>query len=306
MYFELSESLKKEGLEIIVHFMVSLQTGAKINASIIDDYTDRMIEDIYKMFSESKKGVIQHLIVSDEEHYPMAHAINVAFYSLIFAIEMGYKGYDLREIGIGALLHDLGKINTPEELYWKQSGNTDYEKITISEHPMFGSHILSSGTLISDKVKRIIHEHHETYDGTGFPRGLADADQIQEVKIVALCNYLDYHLSSYPGTELLSVQQAILDIINNSGKYFHPRLVSKFLNIMSDHLLLDPLYPKGTLVLLSSGEIASVVEAKTKNDLKPDLYILTDKKQNKLERPLKIELKKDLSRSIVKILKENE
>jgi putative nucleotidyltransferase with HDIG domain len=306
MYFELSESLKNEGLEIVIHLIVSLQTGAKIDASIIDDYIDRMIEDIYHMFKECKKGTIQHLSVADEEHYPMAHAINVALYSLILAIELGYKGYDLREIGIGSLLHDLGKINTPEDLYWKQFGSTDYEKVTISEHPMFGSHMLSSGAMISDKVKRIIHEHHENYDGTGYPKGLSDADQIQEVKIVALCNYMDYQLSSYTGVGSLSAQQTILDIINKSGVSFHPRLIVQFLSFMSDHLLEEALYPKGTLVLLSTGEVATVIESNAKTDIKPDLFILTDKNQGKLERPLKIELKKDSSRSVIKILKQKE
>jgi len=302
MHLELSKKLQTQGLSLIVHITVCLQQGNKIDAKEIDNFIDSMIKEIKSMIAENKNGTIAHLTVADEEHYPMVHAINVAFYSLIFAIELGYEGYDLREIGTGALLHDLGKINTPDELYWKQIGTTDYEKITISEHPMFGSHILSSGALISDTVKRIIHEHHENHDGSGYPLGLSDADQLQQVKIVSLCNYLDYLLTSYPGTEVFTLQHAILDITKKSGSWFQPRLVNQFLKIMSDHICSEPLFPYGTLVLLSTGEIAAVTKTTSLTDFKPDLQLITDEKRRRLIRPLKIELKKDSSRSITQIL----
>lgn len=214
--------------------------------------------------------------------------------------KLAFNEQDIRTLGLGSFIHDAGKINTPAEILWKVHGKDDYEQTILSEHPMFGYKILGSAGEIVEDVLNIVVGHHENFDGSGYPAGLADKSIGKLVKIVSICNYYDYLVEKTESKESLTPREAVLKISSLSGTMFNPIFVNAFINELSYLLLDEPLYPPGSLVILDTKEIAKIEEVKRYSDLKPLINIMSNHKGKKLQRPILVNLKNDHTRHILK------
>ncbi|MGL4370189.1 MAG: HD-GYP domain-containing protein [Spirochaetota bacterium] len=298
---EMSQQLVETGLGLMRQTINDIKKGQKFSGKTIDGLADKIILELSDTHSQS--GQFTPPACPSAEDYSIYHTLNVTAYSVMMAARSGIKGEALREIAIGALLHDIGKINTPDHLRWKQEGNDPYETEMISEHPKFGAHWISSLVPLPDNVMRIIGEHHERFDGKGYPEGLAETAISQAAKIVSICNMYDYLTFDLPGKPALAPRDAMHAILRQSGIKFSQKLIGSFLSTMTPILLDGPLYQLTSLVLLDTKEIAAVMKVDSWGDISPEIVILTDSSQKKLTRPLSISLKKDSSRKILKVLK---
>jgi putative nucleotidyltransferase with HDIG domain len=219
------------------------------------------------------------------------------------ASRVGYKGDKLVDITIGALLHDIGKINTPDHLQWKQDGADPYEAQMIAEHPTFGAHWIGNLVMLTETVKRIIVEHHERFDGKGYPKALPDPAIAPESKLISVCNSYAHIATDLPDKPGLEPRDAMFAILRQSGTKFAPKIAQSFITALAPLLLDGPLYQPSALVLLDTKEVAAVMKVEHWGDTSPEIVILTDSSQKKLLRPLSISLKKDTSRKIIKIIK---
>lgn len=297
----ISQALKKRGVNVAHNIFEDLKKGENGKA----DKADAYIMDLAREISQSPhpEEKLKLIPVVKYPLYNAIHSVNVTLLSMIFAHKMGYELDDLKEIGLGALLHDMGKINTPDHLMWKQDGEDDYEKTTIAEHPKFGAHWLSNSNMLTERVVEIIRDHHEDYSGNGYPEGVSNRELKQSTRIVALCNYYDYLTSNIPDKPALDPREACFQISKLSNKKFHPKLVTHFLNKMGPMLMDGPLYQKTALVLLDTKEVAAIMSIESYGDTQPEILVLTNSTGKKLPRPVPVNLKKDSSRSIVKIMK---
>ena len=104
------------------------------------------------------------------------HCIHVAITSVTLGIGLGYNFYRLKNLAIGAMLHDVGKKMVPIEIINKKGKLTDEEMEEVKKHPVYGYSILSSNINVYSSTRGIVYQHHENWDGSGYPRGLKEEE----------------------------------------------------------------------------------------------------------------------------------
>jgi putative two-component system response regulator len=163
------------------------------------------------------------------------HAQRVARYMDLMARELRPSNVDVRTLRRGALLHDLGKIGIPDEILRKTGELDGSEWRVMKRHPAYGARILAGIPYLSGAAE-IVRHHHEHFDGSGYPDGLAGEDIPLGARIFALADALDAMTSDRPYRRAMSLEAAICEIERCSGKQFDPVMVNAFLRIPVDRL----------------------------------------------------------------------
>jgi putative nucleotidyltransferase with HDIG domain len=148
---------------------------------------------------------------------------------------MGIVGAALDAIGQGALLHDIGKIAVPDRILRKPEKLTDEEWVTMREHPETGFRMLKT-IQIPDAIALIVREHHERFDGTGYPNGLAGQTISLGARIFAVTDYYDALTSNRPYRKAQPIERVVDDIRHAAGSQFDPAVVEAFLAIPGEVL----------------------------------------------------------------------
>lgn len=157
------------------------------------------------------------------------HVMRMSHYSQVLALAYGFSEQRADDLLHAAPMHDLGKIGIPDSIMLKPGKLTNEEFDVMKTHPVIGAHILGDddSDLIS-LAKVVALTHHEKWDGTGYPNGLAGKDIPVEGRIVAIADVFDALTSVRPYKDAWSIERAVELIQNESGKHFDPELVSLF------------------------------------------------------------------------------
>lgn len=158
------------------------------------------------------------------------HAQRVARYMELIAREVRTPKGDLPTLRRGALLHDLGKIGMPDEILQKAGELGEAEWATMKQHPAYGARILAGIPFLKGATE-IVRHHHEHYDGSGYPDGLAGDDIPVGARIFAVADALDAMTSNRPYRKAISFADARSEIERCGGRQFDPAVVTAFLRI---------------------------------------------------------------------------
>lgn len=191
--------------------------------------------------------------VLDYDEYTYTHCINVAVASATLGIGLGYSYDRLRNLTAGALLHDVGKQLVPIDIINKKGKLTDEEMAIVKKHPTDGYNILSQNVLITSAMREIAHQHHENWDGTGYPRGLREKNIYDLANLVHICDVWDALLSKRSYKEAFHVSEAVAILKKGLGTQFNPTLLNAFFKYV-------PIYHKGTKVSTNLGRDALIYE----------------------------------------------
>lgn len=190
------------------------------------------------------------------------HCINVAITAVTLGIGLGYNYYRLKNLAVGSLLHDIGKQLVPIDIINKKGRLTDEEMAVVREHPSYGYKILSKDINTYSSTREIVHQHHENWDGSGYPRGLKE-DEIYELAMVThVCDVFDALISKRSYKEAFSYHTAIEILKEGSETMFRPELVEAFFRYV-------PVYHKGSEVTLTNGDEALVYKNNRGDMLEP-------------------------------------
>ena len=159
--------------------------------------------------------------------------MNVSKYAVILAEALGMNSNDIEIIRDAGLLHDIGKISIPERILQKTS------KLTDEEYAIMKTHVENSTKMIRylpdmDYVIPAVVGHHERYDGTGYPRGLAGQNIPYMARILTIADCFDAMTAKRPYKQALSVEYAVNELEKNSGTQFDPELVKKFVELIHE------------------------------------------------------------------------
>jgi len=216
------------------------------------------------------------------DDYTFAHSVNVAVLSLIMGIALGYDQIKLRNLGIGALLHDIGKIKIPLNILNKAGKLTDEEFEIMKSHSAEGFQILRENREFTILIAHIAYQHHERYDGTGYPRNLKEKNIHKFARIVAIADVYDALTADRPYRKRILPHEACEYLMGSCNSHFDYQLVSIFLQHVAP-------YPIGTIVLLNTGEKAVVVEQNKHFLLRPILMVF-EKDGQELSRAFQYDL----------------
>ena len=179
------------------------------------------------------------------------HSLNVAMYAGTFGLLYGMEYERVSKLIAAALLHDTGKTRIPEDILNKLGSLSEEEFAEIKKHPQYGYDMLKDMVSISPLVRVPILEHHENYDGSGYPRGLVDKETHIFSKIIHICDVYDAMLSKRCYKDAINPWEVIDFITIHRNIMFNGVLVDFFLQSLIP-------YPEGMLVKLSDGRTAVV------------------------------------------------
>jgi HD-GYP domain-containing protein (c-di-GMP phosphodiesterase class II) len=195
-----------------------------------------------------------------------AHAVNVCVLSLVVGTLEGFSE-EVSELGLGGLLHDIGKVRLPRNLIRKNDGHTDQEKRLLEQHPVLGAAILEDAKNIPMAARRIVMEHHQRLNGTGYPASDSGANPSPLSQIVAITDTYDTMITGRNGIiqrPIDVLRQLYLDA--NAGA-FDRVLVEKVIHSLG-------VYPVGSLVELNTGERGIVLTSNRKDTLRPIIRLV--------------------------------
>lgn len=181
------------------------------------------------------------------------HSINVAVLAVSLGIAVGLDSDHLKYLAEGSLLHDIGKAEVPPEILNKEGSLTKEEYAEVKKHPEYGYRIVKDDVLMPIPTKAIILQHHENWDGTGYPRGLSGSDIYSLASIVHICDVFDALVSKRSYKEAFSYKDSFEYLRTMSGTMFSPEYIAYFFKYV-------PVFAVGLTVTLSDGRRGVVVK----------------------------------------------
>lgn len=280
-YRELNKAIEvhQEGIIRATEVLSAIRAGQPFSLSILKSAA----EDIVESVNRNPDALVSLSQIKGYDNYTFVHSVNVAILIASLCRTMGYPNELLAEVGMGGLLHDIGKMRVPESILNKPGKLTDAEFAIVKRHPEFGVEAIFDKRGISDITRKIVLQHHERYSGNGYPYGIK-GERIHEVGLIsAVADVYDAMTSEKVYRAAWTPQKALALIFQECDKGFSRRVVEHFTKLMG-------IYPVGSFVKLVSGEMGVVIRVDKRNLLAPVVLIIFDKIGRRLKRPVKFEL----------------
>ncbi|WP_066500699.1 HD-GYP domain-containing protein [Abyssisolibacter fermentans] len=253
------------------------QNNSILNSSVKNRFNNERrqhINNLSKISEEildeilSNKDILINLVdIKSNDAYTLQHSINVAVLSLILGISLNLNKSDLRDLCLGAILHDIGKTMIPKEILQKNGPLTKEEFDIVKTHPQIGYDYLKDCSNISGKARIIALHHHEKYDGTGYPQSLVRNDINKLARIVTIADVYDALTSDRPYRLAMPPNAAIEYLMAGGGTSFDFDMVKIFISKIIP-------YPIGSLVRLSNGKIATIKNIHERFPLRPFVAVV--------------------------------
>lgn len=269
----ISEDLKIKAKKKIKEMFLNTKENNRISEIQVKKI-EKIINEVIEQLFKNEKLIYNIIDLKIYDEYTYNHSINVTILSLILGIELNFNKEQLKELGLAAIFHDIGKIFIPKEILNKP-GKLDKEELeVIKKHPQDGYILLKNVKNIPKNVCIAVKQHHEKYNGIGgYPDNLKGEEISLYARIISIADVYDALISDRPYRKGLLPSEAIEFIIGNNGIMFDPQLVSIFIKKVMP-------YPLGTLVELSNGLSGIVVENYEEFSRRPKIKVIM--KNNKI------------------------
>lgn len=285
--FMLCEKRFQQTVENVKRVMGSLATASE--AAVYE--ASHMIKEIVGSFM-AEKDILVHLMNtkegSDDTYY---HSLNTAVLGMILGRECRLDAESMQKLGVGLLFHDVGKGRIEKRILYKRGRLTPPELKLVQLHPQYGQEMLAKVEGFLGESMEIVGSHHESMDGKGYPKGLSGDRIPLLVRIATIADLYDNHCNKPDIKDSLTPYQALSFMFAKQKEELDIKLLSLFVRTLG-------IYPPGTIVELSNGNIGMVVSANSKNSLRPSV-LLYDPAVPK-EAALVFDLEEDPDVSIVK------
>jgi len=260
-----------------------LLESAAIEGKPDADAARSMVDSLAQAVAQNRTALLALTALKNYDNYTFTHMVNVSILTMGQARGLGIEGGLLREFGLAALMHDIGKVKTPNEVLNKPGKLTDEEFEILKRHTVDGAEILKNTPEIPALGPVVAFEHHLRSDGTGYPVGTIRPQLNLATTLCGIADVYDamrsqrVYQAAHPTDRILAVLQ------RNDGKQFDQRLVKRFVQLVG-------IYPAGNLVRLDTGEIAVVLKAYAPDPYRPRVKVLTRANGQKLEHPYDVSL----------------
>ncbi len=256
-------------VEIAVQSVINdLNKSKTLELDKVNDAVGWMVESVVR----NPDGMIWLTRLKSVDAYTYDHGLNTAIYLIAFGRHLGLSEAELQVIGTVGLMQDVGKIKLPRSLIEKRA------KLSAAELKVFQSHVLHSMEVMrtskdaSEALIEAIGQHHERFDGSGYPRGLAGEQITLLGSMAGLADSYSAMISARPYAQPVSVQQALHTLYTGRDQAFKSDLVEQFIQCVG-------VFPVGSLVELNTGEVAVVVSQNRARRLKPRVMLVLDSKR---------------------------
>ncbi|MCD3216022.1 HD-GYP domain-containing protein [Clostridium botulinum C] len=244
-FVKIKQVAMKSMNNIVKHINQCNYKKTKDSLTIIENLMDYIIED-----GDINKSLYD---IKTYDNYTYVHCLDTGIMSGFLGLSLNFREYDLKELGKGAILHDIGKTQVPLKILNKNGPLSDEEFAEIKKHPIYGKNILKKFFSISDIVLNVVEQHHERVDGTGYPYGLRGNSISKHGKVACICDVYDALSNDRCYRKKIKPNEVYEFILGQSEKMFDCDIIQKFKETFS-------IFPLGCCVKLSNGIEGYVVK----------------------------------------------
>lgn len=258
-----SHSLLAETGRVVGQLIQSVRLGERADAGRLEPLIGRLIESV----GRNPDALVPMARLKGKENYAADHAVATAALIVALGRQLDIDPLEQERLALGALLKDIGEAAIDARLIDKPGMLSRDEYSIVQGHVQEGLALLERATHLSDTSLQVVHDHHERYDGAGYPYRTGGADISLAGRMAAIVDTYDAMTSDRPYRTAISPSLALRQLYGESGRQFDPELVATFVRTVG-------VYPIGTLVLLESGHLAVVDQVHPQNLLAPVVKVI--------------------------------
>ncbi|MFC1514146.1 HD-GYP domain-containing protein, partial [candidate division KSB1 bacterium] len=274
---EKAKEIKNEAFNNVKNMLANAAVGKSFEAETAKTQVNDMVKSVFR----NKDALISLTRLKSFDDYTFMHSVNVSVLAIALSRELGYKKEDVEIIGLGSMLHDVGKMLVPEQILNKPGKLTPEERVEIQKHTTFGYELLKERGDIPEKAYLIAYEHHERADGTGYPMG-KKLDEIQPVSSVAnIVDVYDALTSARVYKPGMPPPHALSFIKARAETEFRADYVDTFLDVIG-------IFPVGSVVEFNTGQLGIVKEINRDNLFEPAVILVMNAQKQLLGAPREI------------------
>ncbi len=272
--------IKKEARQTITSMMDDIKSGEQVNP----DQAENVVENIMTSAFRNQDALISLLRIKSADEYTYMHSISSCVLLVSFSKYLGLDTKLIREVAIGGLLHDIGKMKVPDEILNKPGKLSESEYEVMKKHVAYGLEIIEQTDGVSQISRDILSQHHERLDGTGYPNGLKGTENSKFGQMAAIVDIYDAMTSQRCYRDKLQPTVVLSKLYEWGKSHFDNELVKQFIQCVG-------IYPVGTLIRLKSGHLAVVIN-RGSNMLLPVIRVIYNTKRDHFIMPFDIDLSK--------------
>jgi len=242
----------------------NIASNVAVEARSIDNITGQLLQAV----REQRNSFIGFILGGEIKGHDLAkNLVNTAILSALIALELKLPNHRVLQIVTGALLHDVGMLRMPKEIVEKKGGLSEAELQRIQSHTLYTYRIVNKELLYPEDVGLIVLQHHERWDGEGYPRRIAGTAIDLGARIVSVADAFEAMVSKKPYRNSMMGYQAMKNLLSDNLRRFDPDVIKAFIQTMG-------IYPIGSIILLNNGAMARVEEVMANAPLRPRIRIL--------------------------------
>jgi len=259
-------------IDVYEHVSLDVADGKPVERPPIDTMVAQLLECI-----RDDRVEMIHLILMGgrTERRISASVVNTTILSAIIGMVLKYTGHRLIQLATGAFLHDLGMVKVPKEILRKKEKLTSDELNQIRTHPIHAYRVITKDLKYPDDIGVIALQHHERWDGQGYPRKLKGEDINLSARIVTVADAYVAMINERPYRDSLIGYSAMKNVLSDNGGTFDPRVLKAFLESMG-------IYPIGSMVQMNNSAIGRVTGTHPEAPLRPVVELIVDEYGNQL------------------------
>jgi HD-GYP domain-containing protein (c-di-GMP phosphodiesterase class II) len=289
---EKSRRIYRSAVDKVDAIFQDVADGTYLNHEPIDSVVKEMLD----VLRQNKNEMIQLILLGEWfERRLSVSAINCMIVSGVIGSTMRLASHRLLQLATGGLLHDIGMLKVQREILEKQGRLSSDEMNRMRAHAVLGYQIISKDMKYPEEIALVALQHHEHWDGRGYPRSLKGEDITLFARIVAVADAYEAMVSERPYRNSIIGYNAMKTVLSDNGKHFDPQVLKAFLESMG-------IFPIGSVVQLNNSSIGRVSENHTEAPLRPKIELLIDEFGNQIEGSEIVDLLNKKSLFIVKAI----
>jgi putative nucleotidyltransferase with HDIG domain len=242
-----------------------------------------MVDGLAHAVSENRTALLALTALREYDNYTFTHMVNVSILTMAQARALGIDGSLLREFGLAALMHDIGKVKTPIEILNKTEALTPDEFAVMRRHTIDGAEILRGTPDVPALAPVVAFEHHLRLDGSGYPQTVTRTTLNLGTQLCSIADVYDAMRSQRSYQRAFPTDRILAVLRRNDGQQFDQHLVRRFAQLVG-------VYPVGNLVQLNTGEVALVTSTHAPDPYRPHVRVIVDRHGARLSAPVDVNL----------------